>query len=110
MRLPMNVPMARSLRCRWMTFELEFHKKAQKEWNSLPEDVRKRLKKKLEERLATPRVRASKLSGHPDRYKIKLMRPAIRLVYQVYDDRVTVQVIAIGKRSKSSVYKTASER
>ena len=41
--------------------------------------------KKLAERLENPRVQKDRLSQSKDRYKIKLKRPGIRLVYEVRD-------------------------
>lgn len=46
-----------------MTFKLAFHEKALKEWKALDAAVRERLKRKLEERLAEPRVEGDRLSG-----------------------------------------------
>lgn len=60
-----------------MTYSLKFHPAAQKEWNKLGKTVQKQFKTKLKERLETPRVPASKLSGHEDRYKINSRRPDI---------------------------------
>ena len=93
-----------------MTYDLEFHFKALKEFKSLPANLREQFKSKLAERLKEPRVPASKLSGYANRYKIKLKRPPLRLVYEVVDDRVIVQVLAIGKRERSLVYKAAAGR
>lgn len=93
-----------------MTYELEFHVKALKEFKALPGNIREQFKSKLAERLEEPRVPASKLSGHSNRYKIKLKRPPLRMVYEVIDDRVVVQVLAVGKRERNLVYKTAAGR
>ncbi|MDO5643706.1 MAG: type II toxin-antitoxin system mRNA interferase toxin, RelE/StbE family [Paracoccus sp. (in: a-proteobacteria)] len=93
-----------------MSYKLEFHEKALKEFRSLDAAVRARLKRKLAERLENPRVDADRLSGQPDRYKIKLKTPGLRLVYQVVDDVVTVFVLAVDKRERSTVYKKASSR
>ncbi len=71
-----------------MSFELEFLEEALAEWRRLDGAVRTQLKKKLAERLATPRVPASKLHGHPDRYKIKLRSLGYRLVYEVRDQEL----------------------
>jgi mRNA-degrading endonuclease RelE of RelBE toxin-antitoxin system len=49
-------------------------------------------KKKLAERLLHPRVPASRLSGHQDRYKIKLRSAGYRLVYEVRDRELIVVV------------------
>ena len=93
-----------------MTYKLKFEKRAWKEWEKLGHPVKEQFKKKLAERLENPRVPSAKLSGHADRYKIKLRSAGYRLVYQVLDDEVVVSVIAIGKRENSDVYNMASNR
>ena len=52
----------------------------------------------------------AKLSGHPDRYKIKLRSAGYRLVYEVRDAEVVVVVIAVGKRERNQVYALAAKR
>jgi mRNA interferase RelE/StbE len=93
-----------------MSFELAFLEEALTEWQRLDGAIRSQLKKKLTERLQTPRVPASKLSGHPDRYKIKLRSVGYRLVYEVRDQQVLVLVIAVGKRDRNAVYRAAAQR
>ena len=93
-----------------MTYKLKFDKRALKEWEKLGHPVKTQFKKKLEERLENPRVPSAKLSGHADRYKIKLRSAGYRLVYQVFDDEIVVSVIAIGKRENSDVYSLADNR
>jgi len=93
-----------------MSYELEFKKSALKEWKKLGATVQTQLKKKLIEVLGNPRIPANKLSGSTNLYKIKLKQAGYRLVYEVNDQIITVTVIAIGKRERSSVYKTALER
>lgn len=93
-----------------MSFELAFLEEALAEWQRLDGTIRTQLKKKLAERLHTPRVPAAKLSGHPDRYKIKLRSVGYRLVYEVRDRQLLVLVIAIGKRERNMVYRTAEDR
>jgi mRNA interferase RelE/StbE len=93
-----------------MTYKLKFDKRALKEWEKLGHPVKAQFKKKLEERLENPRVPNAKLSGHADRYKIKLRSAGYRLVYQVFDDEIVVSVIAIGKRENSDVYSLADNR
>lgn len=68
------------------------------------------MKAKLRERLANPRVPSAALRGMPDCYKIKLRSAGYRLVYRVYDDRIVVQVVAVGKRERNQVYKIAAGR
>ncbi|WP_353428910.1 type II toxin-antitoxin system RelE family toxin [Paracoccus denitrificans] len=93
-----------------MTYNLDFHEKALKEWKALGAAVRERLKRKLAERLENPRVEADRLSGERDRYKIKLKSPGIRLVYQVVDDALVVCVLAVDKRERSAAYEKAAVR
>ena len=93
-----------------MSFELAFLEEALAEWQRLDGAIRTQLKKKLAERLQSPRVPAAKLSGHPDRYKIKLRSSGFRLVYQVRDEALVLLALAVGKRDKSGVYDAAQGR
>ncbi|EWY41034.1 stability protein StbE [Skermanella stibiiresistens SB22] len=93
-----------------MIFELAFLDEALKEWRNLDNGTREQFKKKLAERLEHPRVPSAKLSGHNDRYKIKLRSVGYRLVYEVHDGQLVVVVIAVGKRDRSEVYKAAANR
>jgi mRNA interferase RelE/StbE len=93
-----------------MSYELSFHPDALAEWKKLDRSVCEVFKKKLAERLQAPRVPSAKLSGHKDRYKIKLRDAGYRLVYEVRDKVLMVVVIAIGKRERNAVYKSAARR
>lgn len=93
-----------------MTYRLKFKDEALKEWYKLGSTLRERFKKKLAERLQGPRVPAAKLSGHADRYKIKLRSSGYRLVYEVRDIEVVVVVVAIGKRERNTAYAAAAKR
>ncbi|MBE0456847.1 type II toxin-antitoxin system RelE/ParE family toxin [Pseudoalteromonas sp. KG3] len=93
-----------------MTYELEFDPRALKEWHKLGETVQKQFKKKLSEVLKQPRVEANRLRELPDCYKIKLRQAGYRLIYQVYDEKVSILIVAIGKRNKSEAYKNAEKR
>ena len=93
-----------------MTYNLEFHPLALKEWKKLAPSIQQQFKKKLQQRLANPRVPASKLSGHTDAYKIKLRTIGYRLVYIVKDDVVVVYVLAVGKRKNNKVYEALATR
>jgi mRNA interferase RelE/StbE len=93
-----------------MTYKLQFKKSAQKEWNKLGATLKDQLKKKLIERLIAPRVESDRVMGGVDIYKIKLRQSGYRLVYQVKDDVVVVEVIAIGKRERNQAYKNALKR
>ncbi len=93
-----------------MTYNLEFHEAALKEWNKLGATVQAQFKAKLAERLQTPHVPASQLYGSANRYKIKLRSAGYRLVYEVKDAVLVVTVIAVGKRERSKVYSKAAKR
>lgn len=93
-----------------MTYELEFDPRALKEWHKLGATVRDQFKKKLSEVLKHPRVEANRLRELPDCYKIKLRKAGYRLIYQVQDEKVSILVLAIGKRNKSEAYNDAEKR
>ena len=93
-----------------MSYELNFHPDALDEWRKLDRSIREQFKKKLAERLDNPRVPGSQLSGGKDRFKIKLRNAGFRLVYEVIEARLVVLVVAVGKRERSAVYKSASRR
>jgi mRNA interferase RelE/StbE len=93
-----------------MSYELGFLDAALKEWRKLDSNTREQFKKKLAERLENPRVPSARLSGHNDRYKIKLRGAGYRLVYEVRDAQILVVVIAVGKRDRSEVYRVADRR
>lgn len=92
------------------TYRLTFLRDAKKEWDKLGGNIRDQFQKKLRERLTNPRVPSARLSSLSDCYKIKLKAAGYRLVYRVHDDRLVVQVVAIGRRDKSQVYKAAAAR
>lgn len=93
-----------------MTYSLKFDKRALKEWHKLATLIREQLKKKLAERLGNPHVPASRLSGRPNRYQIKLRSSGYRLVYEVNDSEIVLLVIAVGKRAGDEVYIAADRR
>ena len=93
-----------------MSYSLAFLPSARKEWDKLGDNIRAQFKKKLAERLKMPHAAAARLSGMPDCYKIKLRAAGYRLVYRVDDEVVTVVVVAVGRRDRNLVYKTAAGR
>ena len=93
-----------------MTYSLQFHEKALKEFHALDAELRERFKRKLEERLREPHVEADRLSGTPNRYKIKFKHPGVRLVYEVADSQLIVFVLAVDKRERSAAYTKAALR
>ncbi len=93
-----------------MSYELRFKEEALAEWRRLDGSLREQFKKKLIDRLAQPRVLSAKLSGHPDRYKIKLRSAGYRLVYEVRDGELVVVIVAVGRRDRNLVYQVAGRR
>ncbi|MGI4859269.1 MAG: type II toxin-antitoxin system RelE family toxin [Janthinobacterium lividum] len=93
-----------------MSFELEFLPSALKEWKKLDGTIRQQFRSKLAERLENPFVAPDKLSGHAQRYKIKLRSLGYRLVYEVVNERIVLLVVAVGKREKNEIYDVAAKR
>lgn len=93
-----------------MSYKLTFHPKALKEWEGLSSALKEQFKKKLKERLENPRVPKDKLSGFTDVYKIKLRGAGYRLAYKVEDEKVSVLVLAVGKRENNNIYAALSKR
>ncbi|MFC3124351.1 type II toxin-antitoxin system RelE/ParE family toxin [Pseudoroseomonas globiformis] len=82
------------------TYKLDFSKSAKKTWDKLDNSVKAKLKAKLVERLENPKVPSAQLHGEPNLYKIKIMVPGVRLIYQVLDDEVVVLVLKIANRDE----------
>ncbi|MCP4122922.1 MAG: type II toxin-antitoxin system RelE/ParE family toxin [Bacteroidetes bacterium] len=93
-----------------MNYELKFLPVALSEWRKLDKELRERFKNKLPEILKNPIRPAARLSGMPDCYKIKQRKSGYRLVYHVDQRDIIVLVLAVGKRTRSSVYKAAKKR
>jgi addiction module toxin, relE/stbE family len=93
-----------------VTYELAFHELALKEWRKLDPNTRSQFRKKLLERCENPRIPSARLSGHLDRYKIKLRTVGYRLVYEVRDQEILIVVIAVGRRSGNEVYRRTADR
>jgi mRNA interferase RelE/StbE len=93
-----------------MSYKVKFLPSALKEWKKLAPPIQKQFKKKLKERILSPRNPASKLRGFKDVYKIKLRSAGYRLVYEVNEAEIVVYVIAVGKRERALVYTKAEER
>ncbi len=92
-----------------MTYKLKFHPDAKSEWDSLSASDREYFKKKLAQRLENPHIPGSRLSGGFNLYKIKRMRPPLRLTYHVDDNQLIVTALSVGKRD-SDVYREMIER
>lgn len=93
-----------------MTYLLDFHPKAFKEWKKLNNSIKVQFQKKLKERLTNPRIIKDKLSGYENMYKIKLKNIGYRLAYEVKDDEIIVFVISVGRRENEKVYHNLESR
>lgn len=93
-----------------MTYLLDFHPKALKEWHKLNATTKLQFHKKLKERLSNPRIAKDKLSGYENVYKIKLRTIGYRLAYEVQDTKITVYVITVGKRENNKIYNDLNKR
>lgn len=93
-----------------ITYKIKFLPSALKEWKKLAPPIQKQFKKKLKERLSSPRNQASQLRGFKDVYKIKLRSVGYRLVYEVNDKEIVIYVIAVGKRERGLVYNKLEKR
>lgn len=94
-----------------MTYKLKFLPIAKEEWDKLNPSIKLIFKKKLASRLNNPEVLKDKLRGDlKDCYKIKLLKLGYRLIYKVNSVKLTVLVIAIGRRDKAKAYKEAERR
>jgi mRNA interferase RelE/StbE len=89
------------------TYKLIFRPRAKKSWDKLDSTIRNQLGKRLSDRLRQPRISSASLSGMQDCYKIKLRSSGYRLVYKVYDDRIEVLVLSVGKRERNEAYADA---
>jgi mRNA interferase RelE/StbE len=93
-----------------LAYSLAFVPQTLKEWKKLDPHTRQLFKTRLIERLEMPLVASAQLSGHPDRYKIKLRALGYRLVYEVRDLEVLVVIVAVGRRDGNAVYLAADGR
>ena len=93
-----------------MSYELEFLEPALKEWRKLDPNTREQFRKKLAERCENPHAPSARLHGSTNRYKIKLRSVGYRLVYEVIEKEIIVLVIAVERRERAEIYKTASRR
>lgn len=92
------------------SYEIEFTPSALKEWRRLDATVQDQFRKKLKAIAENPHIASARLSGGRHRYRIKLRKLGYRLGYQVFDDRLVVIVVGIGRRDKGEIYETLERR
>lgn len=97
-----------------MIYKILFHPDAAREIAGLDNRERLLVLKQIKKLFATP-CRGSKLgnkqgmdlSGYRKLYADK---KKIRIVYKIVDEKILIQVIAVGKREGLKVYKKAAKR
>lgn len=83
-------------------YEVKYSKKAEKEYNKLPKNIRDRIDKKIKYLKLTPRgTDTKKLSGQKNAYRTKV--GTYRVVYEIEDDKLIVWIIKVGPRK--DIYK-----
>lgn len=88
-----------------MSYQIEFTKVASKQFNKLPEDIKRLFALKVQGLATQPRLNGvKKLESEDDFYRIKV--GDYRVIYQIFDDVLLVSVVKVGHRS--DVYKDKS--
>ena len=83
-----------------MTYRVRFTQSAAKSWNKLGATVRAQFEKVLRRRVENPHIPGARFRGHPNAYKIKLRDAAYRLVYEVHDNVLVIEIIGVGRRDE----------
>ena len=85
-----------------MTYQVEFTKKAAKQFEALPAEVKSRLQLKLEMLASNPRPSGVvKLEDTDNQYRLRI--GSYRIVYEVEDEILLILIIRVGHRR--DVYK-----
>src|SRR5699024_12250583 len=87
-----------------MTYAVKFRDDALKEWLKLDKSVQQQFAKKLKKCSENPHIPSARLHGLKDCYKIKLRASGFRLVYQVFDEMLSIVFVAVGKPERDKVY------
>lgn len=85
-----------------MAYTVNFSKKAEKAYQKLPGDVRRRVDQKLEYLRNTPRgPDTKKLQGYPNAYRTRV--GDYRIIYEIEDAALIVWILDVGGRG--GIYK-----
>lgn len=80
-----------------MTYQVEFSKKAAKDFKSLPFEIQARLRPEIDALAIDPRPNAAiQLKGEQNAYRVRV--GDYRIVYEVQDKVLLVLVVKIGHR------------
>ncbi|MDZ7970480.1 MAG: type II toxin-antitoxin system RelE/ParE family toxin [Nostoc sp. DedSLP03] len=88
-----------------MTYEVKFTNGARKMFKKLSQELQDRIQPKIDELAIEPRPNGvKKLQGEENTYRIRV--GDYRVIYDIFDDVLLVNVIDVGHRSK--IYKNES--
>lgn len=80
-----------------MTYRIEITRKAQRELGKFPRKEQERIKVAIDSLAQNPRPRGTvKMEGEERSYRIRV--GVYRVVYDIYDDVLIVEVIRVGHR------------
>ena len=80
-----------------MTYRIEITRKAQRELGKLPRKGQEQIKQAIDSLAHNPRPRGTvKMEGEEHTYRIRV--GVYRVVYDIYDDVLIVEVIRVGHR------------
>lgn len=80
-----------------MTYSIEFSKRAERQFNTLPQQIQKRLQLRIDALATNPHPRgAKKLEENENRYRIRV--GDYRIIYEVQDVALVVILVRIGHR------------
>ncbi|MCQ2790189.1 MAG: addiction module toxin RelE [bacterium] len=97
-----------------MEYEIFFHPEALKEFCALDGSVKILVKKQLEKLKKSPLL--GEELGNKNGYdltgyrKMYVCKKQVRIVYSIVENKLLINIIAIGKRNDMAVYETASKR
>lgn len=97
-----------------MEYEIFFHPEALKEFCVLDGSVKILVKKQLEKLKKSPLL--GEELGNKNGYdltgyrKMYVCKKQVRIVYSIVENKLLINIIAIGKRNDMAVYETASKR
>ena len=82
-----------------MTYKVEFSRRAEKQFEALPQQIQIRLRPRIDELALYPRPpSARKLEGAENQYRIRV--GDYRIIYEIQDSILHIILVRIGHRSE----------
>ena len=97
-----------------MNYSLSFHPKVDEDLKEFSHSQKRLIIKQFNKILKSPEL--GKLLGNKNGYDLSGCRKMyadnkqIRIVYKIVEEKIIIEVVALGKRSEMEVYKKASQR